>query len=156
MGNKNKFKKKRIRPVALCVFLRDGKIFVAEGYDKILQQTFYRPLGGKIEFGERGSDTIIRELKEEIDAEVADVTYLGTLENIFTYENQPGHEIALIYTGRFPDESLNQDNIVVEGIDDDTPLFTATWKPLSVFQQENAPPLYPTDLLALIEKNTIS
>ena len=33
-------------------------------------QIFYRPLGGVIEFGERGAETVARELKEEIGADV--------------------------------------------------------------------------------------
>ena len=45
-------KKNRIRPLAICVFLNNNRILVAEGYDPIKQQTFYRPLGGGIEFGE--------------------------------------------------------------------------------------------------------
>ncbi len=46
-------KKNKIRPIALCVFLNNNRILVNEGYDPVKQQTFYRSLGGGIEFGEK-------------------------------------------------------------------------------------------------------
>jgi len=147
MGKK---KKKKIRPLALCVFRRGDKIFVAEGHDPAKNQTFYRPIGGGIEFGERAAETVAREVMEEINAEVADLVYIGTLENIFTYESNPGHEICLMFDGRFVDETLNADDYSVIGEDDGEVLFTATWKPLSFFRAGNAP-LYPDGLLNLLD-----
>jgi hypothetical protein len=41
-----------IRPVALCVFRNNDGILVFEGYDDVKGETFYRPPGGGIEFGE--------------------------------------------------------------------------------------------------------
>ena len=101
MGKRKK--KARIRPLALCVFRRGDLIFVARGYDKHKDETFYRPIGGRIEFGERSRDAVTREVREEIGAEVTDLVYLGALENIFTYEGRPMHEIILIYDGKFTD-----------------------------------------------------
>lgn len=144
-------KPNKIRPLAICVFRHNGRILVAEGYDSIKRQTFYRPLGGKIEFGERGVDTVIRELREEIKAEVTDLHYLGTLENIFTYQGQTGHEIVLVYDGRFMDESLYA-RASIEGQDDDEPLFSAYWKSLDFFRDKKAPPLYPHGLLDLLDR----
>ena len=83
-----KRKKRRVRPLALCVFRRADKIFVSRGYDAHKAETFYRPIGGRIEFGERGQDTVIREVREEIGKDVLDLAYLGALENIFTYQGQ--------------------------------------------------------------------
>jgi hypothetical protein len=42
----------QIRSVSLCIFLNKNRILVFEGYDKIKGETFYRPLGSGIEFGE--------------------------------------------------------------------------------------------------------
>ena len=144
-------KKPRIRPLALCVFRRDDKIFVSQGYDSRSDQTFFRPIGGKIEFGERGADAVIREAREELDAEVVDLAYLGTLENIFTYEGAPGHEIVMIYAGRFRDPALNRDEIKMQGTDDGDILYEAGWKRLDFFRAPGAPPLYPAGLLALLD-----
>jgi mRNA interferase MazF len=145
-----KKKKKRIRPLALCIFQREDKIFVSKGYDAVLDETFYRPIGGKIEFGEYGHETVAREVMEEISAEVVDVTYLDTLENIFIFDGRAGHEVVLIYDGQFVDDTLNGDDIVIQGTDDDNILFDAMWKPLDFFRAEDSPPLYPNGLLELL------
>ena len=102
----------KIRPIAICV-CRDGdRILVAEGRDSKKNQVFYRPLGGMIEFGERGEETVTRELMEEIGATLTDVRYLGTLENIFVYEGRRGHEIVLVYDGKLADRSLYQNEVI--------------------------------------------
>ena len=151
MGKKSKSKKRRIRPLALCVFRREDKIFVSRGYDSHTGETFYRSVGGRIEFGERGAETVAREVREEIDAEVADLVYLGTLENIFTYEGEPHHEIIMIYDGRFSDPAMNRDEISVTGVDDGDILYEGSWKCLDFFRDQDAPPLYPEGLLDLLD-----
>jgi len=42
-----------IRPIVLGLVIRDGKVLVREGYDTKKNQTFYRALGGGIEFDEK-------------------------------------------------------------------------------------------------------
>lgn len=153
MAKKKKKKKPRIRPLALCIFRHDDKIFVSEGYDSLINKRFFRPIGGKIEFGERGHETVAREVMEEINAKVTDIRYLGTLENLFELEGNPGHEIVLVYDGRFVDEAFNDDNIVVRGTDDNQILYDATWKTLDFFRAADAPPLYPDGLMELITIN---
>lgn len=152
MGKRKK--KRRIRPLALCVFRRGDLIFVSQGYDSRKDQIFFRPIGGKIEFGERGADAVLREAREEIGAEIADLNYLGTLENIFTYEGAPHHEIVMIYDGRFVDPAMNQDDITVQGIDDGDILFEAAWMRLDAFRSADSPPLYPSGLLELLDSAT--
>ncbi|MCY4062789.1 MAG: NUDIX domain-containing protein [Chloroflexi bacterium] len=146
-----KKKKRHIRPLALCVFQRGDKIFVARGFDAHKGETFYRPIGGRIEFGEQASDAVAREVREEIDAKVADLTFLGALENIFTYEGKPHHEIVMIFDGRFTDHALNQDDVTVTGVDDGEVLYESSWKCLDFFRGDVAPPLYPTGLLELLD-----
>ncbi len=72
------------RPIAICVVRRDSRIFVAEGFDKTKNETFYRPLGGTIEFAEYGRDTVVRELMEEVGERLTNVRFIGTSENIYT------------------------------------------------------------------------
>ena len=146
-----KKKKPRIRPLALCLFRRDDKIFVSQGFDRVTNSTFFRPIGGKIEFGERGYETVAREVMEELKVEVTDIHYLGTLENIFEYEGNPGHEIVLIYDGRFVDDRMNDDAVHVQGEDDNQLLYEAMWKLIDDFRQPDAPPLYPDGLLDLLD-----
>ena len=139
----------KIRAVAICIFLNEGKLLVGEGFDAIKRQPFGRPLGGRIEFGEYSQETIVREIREEIGAEVEDLRYWGTIENIFTYNGEIGHEIVFIYRGNFTDQSL-YDRPVIEGNEDGEPI-RAIWFPLSEFSVENMP-LYPTGLLEMIHK----
>ncbi len=140
-------REEKIRPIAICV-CRDGdRILVAEGHDSKKGQTFYRPLGGTIEFGERGDETVQREFREEIAAELTEVRYVGMLENIFTYEGRRGHEIVLVYDGRLSDQSL-YDAEVIQGDELGTP-FKAVWKYLDEFGP-GKPPVYPDGLLELL------
>ncbi len=99
-------KRGKVRPLAICVIIEDGNILVQEGFDQVKMDVFYRPLGGKIKFGELGSVTVARELFEEINAEIINIQYLGTLENIFTYNGDDGHEIVLVYSGRIKNLNL--------------------------------------------------
>ena len=138
----------KIRPIAICVFQKDDRILVAEGYDRVKQQRFYRPLGGTIEFGESSSHTIIRELQEEIGAKVINTRYLTTLENIFTYQGELGHEIVLIFSGEFADKSIYE-TPQLEGCEDNGEAFIAVWKSLADFS-DGQTPLYPTGLLELL------
>lgn len=98
----------QIRVLALGL-IRDGnRTFLAEGYDSLKQQTFYRALGGGVDFGESSYDALQREFQEEIQAELTNIQYLGCLENIFTYNGQPCHEILQVYQCDFVDTTFYQ------------------------------------------------
>ena len=137
-----------VRAIAICVVLRGGDIFVFEGHDAIKGENFYRPLGGTIEFGERSSQAVLREMREEINADVENLLYLGTLESIFIHEGQPGHEIVLVHQADFADTRL-YDKESVMGREDNGGQFKALWKPLADFQNGQYP-LYPDGLLELL------
>lgn len=138
---------KQIRPLAICVFGKDNRILVAEGFDPIKQQIFYRPLGGAIKFGEYSHEALVREIREEIGAEITNLRYLGTIENIFTFCGEVGHEIVLVYDGAFSDNTLYTKECL-KG-EDDCGLFRAVWKFLTDFQNDQ-PPLYPDGLFELL------
>jgi len=138
-----------IRPLVICLFRRADKILVAEGSDPIKPETFYRPIGGGIEFGEYAHQALRRELREEIGAELKDEHYLFTLENIFTFNGQIGHEIVLVYDGTFADETLYQRQ-VIEGHEDNGSPFRAIWKSLAEMAN-GSPPLYPDGLLERLQ-----
>ncbi len=139
-----------IRPIAICVFSRNGRILTGEHYDPQKQETFYRPIGGGIEFGEHSREAIVREVREELNTSIANLRLLATLENIFIFNGRPGHEIVQVYDGEFEDEAFYQPPTLA-GTEDNGDLFTAVWKPLSDFMGENAPPLYPDGLLDLLQ-----
>jgi ADP-ribose pyrophosphatase YjhB (NUDIX family) len=135
----------RIRPIDICVCRDKDRILVAEYQEN--GHPFYRPLGGTIEFGERGEQTVRREFREEISADLAEVRYLGALENIFMYRGRRGHEIVLVYDGRLADEAL-YDREVILGDELGEPL-KAVWNRLDAFGP-GKPPVYPEGLLRLL------
>ena len=92
--------------MALALIRRGEEILVEEGRDESKNETFFRLLGGSIEFGERGADALRRELREELGVETVVERYLTTVENLFTYEGEPAHEIELIYECKLADGRL--------------------------------------------------
>ena len=143
-------RKDAIRTIAICVFRTGNRILAGEGFDSIKHQLFYRPLGGTIEFGERSDETIRRELMEEIKAEVTDLRYIGLLENFFIYAGEKGHEIILVYDGQLVDRSLYE-KTVITGDELGSPI-RAVWVDLDD-RGPGKPPLYPTGLVELLQKN---
>lgn len=152
----------KIRPLAICVFHHEGKILVQEGYDRVDKVLFYRPLGGRIEFGELGAETVVREIREEINAEAINIRFLGALENIFMFNGEKGHEIFLVYDGRFKNIAIYENpELVGAEYDENNYPIRATWKLLSEMRDEkdptaplHLPPVYPTGLLELL-RNTL-
>ena len=143
-------KKKRIRPLAICVFRHNDRILVAEGYDPVKDEHFYRPLGGGIEFGENSTETICREVMEEINTEVeeASLKYLGAVENIFHFNGNPGHEIVLIYDGALKESGLYEQAVIL-GQEANGEDIHAVWKDLDEFRDGKSI-LYPTGLIEML------
>jgi len=143
-------KKKRVRPLAICVFRNQDRILVNQGYDQVKDKYFYRPLGGGIEFGETSLETICRELREEINVEVdkESLTYLGTVENIFHFNGEPGHEIVLVYDGKLKDLDLYE-QAVIAGKEANGEEFEAMWMSLDEFGTGKRI-LYPTGLAEIL------
>jgi ADP-ribose pyrophosphatase YjhB (NUDIX family) len=138
----------RIRPIAICVFRReDGAVLVAPGFDSVKRQSFHRPLGGEIEFGELAEDAVRREVREEVGAEIDDVRLLGVFENIFTYLGANGHELVWAFEARFTDPQLYQQEVVA--CSEGEAQFEAHWVPLSTFHNDKTP-LYPDGLLDIL------
>jgi 8-oxo-dGTP pyrophosphatase MutT (NUDIX family) len=100
--------KSRIRILALCVFRHRGRILVACLHDPGDDQDFYRPIGGGVKFGESAAKAMLREIDEELGTPVEGMILLGVLENRFTYDGKPGHEILFIFDAMFSDQKLYQ------------------------------------------------
>jgi len=97
-----------IRVLALGI-IRDGdRIFISQGYDPVKQQTFYRAMGGGVDFGETSFEALQREFQEEIQADLTNIRYLGCLENLFTFNGKQGHEILQVYQCDFADPKFYQ------------------------------------------------
>jgi 8-oxo-dGTP pyrophosphatase MutT (NUDIX family) len=146
----------KIRPIALAIVHRGGRI---RRNDQILVfesrepdaagRIFYRPLGGTIEFGEYGRQALVREMREELGAEIENLRYLGLCENLFSApDGQRAHEIVLLYEAELADRTLYEKDEMLS-VEDSGETFRVLWKPLSFFQREEAP-LYPNGLLELL------
>ncbi len=140
-------KKTRIRAIALCVLRNRDRILVSKGFDPQKQKSFYRPLGGGIDFGETSQDAAIREIKEELDIDICEPQLLSVFENIFVYDGQPGHEIVFVYDAKLVDESLYErpSLLALEG----ERQFEAQWVALAEIAAGDVP-LYPTGLLDIL------
>ena len=135
------------RAIAIAVLRRGDDILVSEVPDPMKGVTGWRPPGGGIEFGERGAETVVREIEEELGTRVEDPRYLGTVENIFTYLGVQGHQLVRVYEVRFQDARLYKqqsfDCVEANGV-----RFTCVWRSISDFGERA--PLYPDGLLELI------
>ena len=133
----NKFTE--IRPVVLGVAIKNNKLLVSEGYDKVKNTTFYRCLGGGIEFLETSVEALKREFMEEISVNVIVKDFLGVTENIFNYEGKNGHEIIIYYSIDIADKDYKDKYVLVEeGVED-----TAIWVDIDEFKSGNKI-LYPS------------
>lgn len=113
---------------------------------------YYRPVGGTIELGERSEDTLVREYKEEIGAEIEIIKYIDCIENIYKIANKIGHEITLLYTVKFKNEELYKHEAftVTEG----DKITIAKWISLDdIFDQRKI--VYPIGLDELIKQQLV-
>jgi 8-oxo-dGTP pyrophosphatase MutT (NUDIX family) len=144
----------KIRPIVLCLFRHGDRILVSRDYDSVKQEHYYRPLGGGIEFGETSRDAIIREIREELGAEIEDVIWLGTLENLFILEGEPGHEIVLVYDATFVDRSIYERDSLTGHEHEIGSSFVAEWKSFDELRHDQSR-LVPEGLAALIAESEI-
>ncbi len=137
----------KIRVIAICLFRVDDRILVFEAFDRVKQTPFYRPLGGAVEPGETSREAITREIQEELALEVTELSLLGTLENLFTYEGRPMHEIVFVYDGKFSDKSVYaRSSLTVR--EDNGEILPARWWPIDAFDDYDR--LVPEVLFSLL------
>lgn len=145
-----------IRPIAIALIIREGYILVAESTGRVDGVVFYRPPGGGIEYGEYAEDALRRELREELAAELVNVQYLDTIENIFTLGGNVGHELVRLYTAELADSALYEFSLrcrILDGLPNDDEVIC--WQPLARFRAGDAP-LYPDGLLDYIDRHGLA
>ncbi|KAA0946945.1 MULTISPECIES: NUDIX hydrolase [unclassified Pseudomonas] len=138
----------RIRALALCIFHRNGQILVHQFYDSTKHHHLYRPIGGGIEFGETSAEAIVREVQEELEQPIHSLRLLGTLESIFIYAGNPGHEIVQVYDGQFEDQRLYE-LPHIDGEESNGAAFKVSWQDSSSFSADS--PLVPEGLYDLLK-----
>ena len=135
----------KIRPVVLGVITKNNKLLVSEGYDKVKKQTYYRCLGGGIEFQERSDEALKREFLEEIGKEIIVKDFLGISENIFTYNGNQGHEVVFFYSADLKESDYQEEYPMVEDGQNDK----AIWMDIDDFKNNKAI-VYPVEILKYI------
>ncbi|MBI2683906.1 MAG: NUDIX domain-containing protein [Actinobacteria bacterium] len=135
----------KIRAVALAAIRRGDEVLVFGCYDSTKRAPFERLFGGGIDGGEHAIDAVAREIREELGAEIDDVRLLGVLENIFTYEGKPEHEIAFVFDARFADPSREARDSIV-GVEGNGEELVGRWRA----RGDVEPPLYPTGTAELV------
>lgn len=135
------------RAKAFGIAIHHGRLLVQEYHTG--DETYYRPLGGSIELGEKSAHTVIREFQEELHTEVEITNYLGCLENIFHLDGEIGHEIIQLYSLRLLDMSLYE--MEKMNIHDEQTVSYAKWIPITAFIQKEKV-LYPDGILNYIQK----
>ncbi len=137
---------KEIRPIALGLAVKNNKLLVSEGFDKVKNETFYRCLGGGIEFLEKSSDALKREFKEEIGVNIIIKDFLGVSENIFTYQGKKAHELILFYSIDISDDNYQEEYKVI----DDHGETIAKWIDIQEFKNKSKI-LYPEDVFKYLD-----
>ena len=132
---------KEIRPIALGLAIKNNKVLVSEGYDKVKDQTFYRCLGGGIEFLEKSDEALKREFKEEIGADITVKDFLGLEENIFTFNGKHGHELIFIYNVEIKDEDYQEEYTIIDEVNS-----YAIWMDIEQFKNKQEI-LYPETVI---------
>jgi ADP-ribose pyrophosphatase YjhB (NUDIX family) len=135
-----------IRVVALGVIWRGEELLVSELYDPDEDYHFYRPLGGGIEFGELGHETLKREFEEELSVELTDVEYLETYEDVFRFDGELEHELWRIYEATIVEEWPYERDRMTGHEPEIGEEFPVVWKHQSIFTNGDET-FYPEELL---------
>ncbi len=136
----------RIKVKAMCLLVLNGHVIVADGSTmkssvrKMEARSFYRLIGGSVEFDEVAEDAVRREVREELGTEIEDLKRVDTIENRFTYAGERGHEIIFLFTG-IPARKEWDVNVSFH-IVEDTYEFDAVWVPIDTLLGGTTP-LYP-------------
>lgn len=140
------FENNKIRTISVAI-VRNGKKFLAlEGYDRKKNETFYRLLGGGVEFGELSEQTLVREFKEELGLNIRVNSLIKVVENIFNYEGQAGHEICFVYDVDLLDKALYQKD-ELSMIEEEHKGKSAVW--IDVNGVDNIYPIHPNHVIKM-------
>lgn len=138
----------RIRPHVLGIVRRDEAVLVTELVDPD-EGPFYRPPGGGIEFGETSEDAVVREFREELDAAVEPVGFLGVSENRFEWDGEPHQELTLVHEVAFEDDAY-YDRETLHGVDAGGDVtYETEWATVAELRAREEP-LYPEGIGALV------
>lgn len=90
----------RLNIRAAAIITHNNKILM----HKDVNSDYYALLGGRVELGEDSTQTIKREILEEMGKEIEIKGYAATIENFFEGDEYKTHEIQFVYKAEFVNE----------------------------------------------------
>jgi len=130
------------------ILLRDNKLLL----QKPTNDTAHAIPGGHVELGETNAETLIREFKEEIGADITVGDLKWVWENFFPWGNKPCHQICLYYDVTLKDETqipLNGVFVGDERIEGRDFKIEFHWTPVEALNQIE---VYPTNIADFIKR----
>lgn len=129
---------KRFNYRSVAVFIDQQKVLL----HRVGDNPYWSLPGGRVEFMESASATVLREMKEELDIECKIIRPLWIIENFFSYKEVKQHEIAFYFLVSCPEQLLKRGN-EFEVLENGTTRLHFRWVEISRLQEEE---LYPTVL----------
>lgn len=135
---------KEIRPIALGLAVKNNKLLVSEGFDKVKNETFYRCLGGGIEFLEKGEEALKREFWKKLIL-ILQLKIFQEYLKTYYISRKKAHELILFYSIDISDENYKEEYKVI----DDHGETIAKWIDIEEFKNKNKI-LYPEEVFKYI------
>ena len=130
------------RVVGVAIHENSVLLHQGEGED------FWTFPGGRAEFGETAEQTLKREMREEIGADVEVIRLLWFVESFYTYADIQTHEIALYFLMRLPPAPEYKGSFLGE---EETMKLTFQWFPLNL-EVLSSLPLLPSFLQTALQE----
>lgn len=89
------------RVKALGIIRRNNDLLVLPILEKTGNIKGYRPVGGTMEYREKAEETLVREFREELGADIKVNGLMTVFENIYELDDMPYHEIIFFYHAEF-------------------------------------------------------
>lgn len=129
---------KRFNYRSVAVFIDHQKVLL----HRVGDNPYWSLPGGRVEFMESASTTVIREMKEELDVETQIIRPLWIIENFFAYKEVKQHEIAFYFLLGCPEQLLNRGK-EFEVLENEVTRLHFRWAEISRLHEEI---LFPTVL----------
>lgn len=95
------------------VIIHNGKILLHRN----VNSGHYALIGGRVEIGESSTDTIKREIKEELGKDIKITGYISTIENFFEINGSKYHEIMFVHKIEFTNEEDQKIEYTMQNIE---------------------------------------
>jgi len=104
---------------------------------------YYFLPGGRAELQEPATETLRREMQEELHVDATVGRLLWIVENFFEFAGKKFHELSMYFLMTFPDDSPINDTNKTFALQETTHTFVLLWHPLD---ELGTVPIYPSFL----------